>query len=136
MASAVLDKTTYGQLLKQSLPRLIRTQAENELYVNKIEKLLALGNNIKREEAELLQLLTLIVERFEEERYALNAAGPADVLRELMDARGLKQSELAAILGSKGVTSELLHGKREISKAQARRLARFFNVRAALFLWD
>ena len=57
-----------------------------------------------------------------------------EMLRHLMDARGLKQSDLTEVFGSKGVASEVLNGKRGISKAQAKRLAEFFGVSAELFI--
>jgi HTH-type transcriptional regulator/antitoxin HigA len=51
-----------------------------------------------------------------------------------MLARGLKQGDLAELLGSKGRVSELINGKRTISKAQAKALAEFFHVSAELFI--
>lgn len=46
----------------------------------------------------------------------------------------VKQSDLAPIFGSKGVASEVINGKCGISKAQAKALARFFNVSTDVFL--
>ena len=51
-----------------------------------------------------------------------------------MEARDLKQSDLVGILGSKGVTSEVINGKKGISKAQAKALGEFFRVLPSLFL--
>ncbi|MEO0843436.1 MAG: helix-turn-helix domain-containing protein, partial [Cyanobacteria bacterium J06643_5] len=52
----------------------------------------------------------------------------------LMEQKGIKQSDLIGIIGSKGVISEVVNGKREISKAQAKALGEFFNVDAGLFI--
>ena len=52
----------------------------------------------------------------------------------LMDQRGLKQSDLLPVFGSRGIVSEVLSGKREPSKAHIRKLAEFFHVSADLFL--
>ena len=52
-----------------------------------------------------------------------------------MAARGLKQGDLAPLLGSKGRVSEVINGKRSISKAQAKTLADFFHVSAELFIY-
>ena len=51
-----------------------------------------------------------------------------------MNARGLKQSDLSKLFGSKGRASEVINGKRAISKAQAKALAEFFHVSAELFI--
>jgi HTH-type transcriptional regulator/antitoxin HigA len=51
-----------------------------------------------------------------------------------MEARNLTQKDLWEVFGSKGITSEVFHGKRSISKAQAKKLAAFFHVSAELFI--
>jgi HTH-type transcriptional regulator/antitoxin HigA len=51
-----------------------------------------------------------------------------------MAANGLRQSDLLPIFGSKGVASEVVNGKRGISKTQAKALAEFFHVPAEVFL--
>ena len=51
-----------------------------------------------------------------------------------MEARNLTQKDLCKICGSKGVASEFFHGKRSISKTQAKKLAEFFHVNAGLFI--
>ena len=102
--------------------------------LREVEALLAKGDEISPAEFELVQLLTVLIERFEDEHYATSSAKPQAILRELMDARGMAQAELAKLFPSKGIASEVLNGKREISKAQARKLGEHFRVSAALFL--
>ena len=75
-----------------------------------------------------------LVEDFEEKHYQLNASTPQGILRELMEARAVKQRDLWSIFGSKGTASEVLSGKRGISKTQAKALAEFFKVSAELFI--
>ena len=86
------------------------------------------------EQRELLDLLVVLIERFEAERYTLSAASPVEVLRELMQARGMKLAGLSTLIGSKGVASEILSGKRGLSKTNIRRLAEYFRVSPELFL--
>jgi HTH-type transcriptional regulator/antitoxin HigA len=52
----------------------------------------------------------------------------------LMEQRGLEPHDLWPVLGSKSRVSEILNGKREISKAQARKLAEFFHISVDLFI--
>jgi HTH-type transcriptional regulator/antitoxin HigA len=59
---------------------------------------------------------------------------PRVALIEMMKMNHLKQADIVHIFGSRGVTSEVINGKRGISKANAKKLAAFFNTSADLFL--
>ena len=83
--------------------------------------------------ASLLDLVGDIVDRYEREHFPMEAAEPREVLRELMDGRGLKQTDLAGIVAQSNL-SAILAGRREISARLASRLARFFGVSPALFV--
>ena len=87
------------------------------------------------EERKLFDLMAKLVQDYEDRNVPqLDAAGPLDILKHLMQARGLTQKNLWEAFGSKGATSEVLSGKRSISKAQAKRLAEFFHVSVDLFI--
>jgi len=90
MERAVGHAARYGDLLRETLPRPIRTEAENEQYLRVVEHLMSLGKRITPEQRELLDLLVLLIERFEAERYTLNHASPVEALRELMQQRSMK----------------------------------------------
>jgi len=79
-------------------------------------------------------LLAILIEGYEDEHYQLQAATTHEILNELMLVRELKQKDLLEIFGSKGITSEVINGKRGISKSQAKALGDFFHVSPALFL--
>jgi HTH-type transcriptional regulator/antitoxin HigA len=129
-----INEARYGDLLRETLPRPIRTEAENERYLRVVEHLMSLGKRITLEQRELLDLLVLLIERFEAERYALSPASPMEALRELIQQRGMKLADLAALIGSKGLASEILNGKRAISKTNIKRLAGYFGVSPEVFL--
>jgi len=129
-----IDRQTYANLLAEIQPVAIETEEENERTLAEVEKLMSYGEDLTPEQEQLLKLLVALIEQFEDEHYQLKRATPHEVLNELMLARGLKQSDLVGILGSKGVTSEVVNGKRGISKAQAKALGEFFHVSPALFL--
>ncbi len=61
-------------------------------------------------------------------------APPYRIVRELMEHQGLRQADLLAVFGSRSVASSVLNGKREISKAHARKLAAFFKLPVGLFI--
>jgi HTH-type transcriptional regulator/antitoxin HigA len=116
------------------MPVVIETEEENARMLAIVERLMKKGENLSIEEEKLLKLLTRLVQDFEERLYKPSAATPLDVLRHLMDARGVKQSQLWQVFGSKGIASEVLNGKRGISKTHARALANYFHVSADLFV--
>jgi HTH-type transcriptional regulator / antitoxin HigA len=133
MTSAV-DEARYAELLRERHPHVIRTDAENDAALLDIEALMARGESISPEESELLALRVALVENYEDQHYALPRATPIEAVRELMAARGLRQRDIVALFPSKGVASEVLAGKRAISKSQAKRLAEYFGVSSALFI--
>jgi HTH-type transcriptional regulator / antitoxin HigA len=128
-----LDEKTYAQLLGRTLPHVIRTDEECERLTNELLRLDE-RERLSPEEKELAELLTVLVDEYEEHRYPIRKASPQQTLQHLMEARKLTQKDLWKIFGSKGITSEVFHGKRSISKAQARKLAEFFHVSIELFI--
>lgn len=128
------DPVRYGRLLARVRPAVITSEKENEHALREVETLMRKGESLTPEEGVLLRLLGQLVADFEERAYQPEAAAPAEVLRELMDAHGLAQSDLLDVFGSRSRASEAVAGKRAISKAQARRLAERFHVPADLFI--
>ncbi|MBD2567916.1 helix-turn-helix domain-containing protein [Anabaena lutea] len=128
-----LDKTTYSQLLVEYQPKVITTEAEYDHALETVEKLMA-DQQRTPEQTAILQLLVTLIEEFETKHYPIEPSSPHAMLEHLMDARGIKQSDLVGIIGSKGVVSEVVNRKRAISKAQAKALGELFNVSPALFI--
>lgn len=132
-ASPSADLRQYGKLLSRVLPAVIETEKENERMLAEVNKLMA-KPKLSPAESKLFDLMVRLIEDFEEQHYELNASTPNGVLRELMEARGVKQRDLWELFGSKGTASEVINGKRSISKAQAKALGKYFRVSPELFL--
>lgn len=133
-AVAEINPQKYGGLLAKALPIRIKTEEENDRMLGEAQKLMDKGEQRSPEEDALLDLIVHLIQEFEKSFYHLGEATPHEVLRELMAARGVKQSDLWKLFGSKGVASEVVNGKRGISKAQAKALAEFFHVSPELFI--
>ena len=127
------NKKAYGDLLAEIQPQVITNDAENEIALQNIEKLLAIPQPTAEEER-ILQLLLTLVEKYEDEHYPMNNASPLDILLHLIESNDLKQADLVNVIGSSGVVSEVVNGKRQISKNQAQALGKFFHVDPKLFL--
>src|ERR1700680_688823 len=128
-----LNEKTYGRLLGRTLPHVIHTDEECERLTNELMRLDE-KERPSPEEKELGELLTILIGEYEERRYPIRKASPQQTLQHLMKARKLTQKDLWKVFGSKGITSEVFHGKRAISKSQARKLADYFHVSVELFI--
>lgn len=134
------DKDTtsknYGELLQSVKPRKIETEQDYERFVALLEELLEReeDKSLPEQESLLLELLLVIVQEYESQNVNFPDSNPHDILIHLMEAQELKQFNLVGNIGSSGVVSEIVNGKREISKAQARSLGELFNVSYKLFL--
>ena len=123
----------YKTLLAQSAPRPIHTEAENKLAIQQLEEL-AGRTKLSVAEKLLMELLTVLVEAFEEEHYPLSrSASPIEVLQELMEANGLSQKDLVDVFATPSIVSEVLHGKRSLTTDHIKRLSQRFNVSPEVF---
>ncbi|MFY9620884.1 MAG: hypothetical protein WAM70_02680 [Pyrinomonadaceae bacterium] len=129
-----IDPARYKRLLSQTMPVIIETEDENERMLEVIEKIMDKGERLSPEEEKLLKLLTRLVEDFEERYYHPRDATPLEVLQHLMESREVKPTHLWEVFGSKGIASEVLNGKRSISKTHAKALSDYFRVPADLFI--
>jgi HTH-type transcriptional regulator / antitoxin HigA len=130
-----IDLKVYGRLLAKTVPTVIRSEEENDRLLGIVETLMAKGEDgLTPEEDALLELLVDLIHDFESKSYPIPQSAPHEALGFLLEQRGLKPSDLWPVLGSKSRVSEILSGKRDISKAQARKLAEFFRVGVALFI--
>jgi HTH-type transcriptional regulator/antitoxin HigA len=132
--SKTFSPEKYGALLMTALPQVIESEEELERAEKIIDSLLSKGENLSPEEEKLLDLVSDLVERYEDEHYPMPEVPPNEVLKFLIEENGLKQSDLLHIFGSSGIASEVVNGKRSISKAQAKKLAEFFKVSVELFI--
>lgn len=112
----------------------IRNEREYNAAVKRLNELLdEIGDNEKHPLYSLLDTLSTLIEAYEEEYYPIPDSSGVDVLRYLMDEHGLTQSSLPEI-GSQGVVSEILNGKRELNVRQIRKLAERFKISPAAFV--
>jgi HTH-type transcriptional regulator/antitoxin HigA len=123
----------YASLLQKTLPAVIHSERENERCISMLEALDRKGGKLTIAERRLAELLTVIIENFEEEAYALKTAPPVEVLRELMQANELKQKDMLEIFGTPSIVSEVLQGKRSLTVEHIRKLSQRFHVSPEVF---
>lgn len=113
-------------------PRPITSDAQNEHYTAVLHKLVMRGQ-LSRKEKEYVELLGLLIETYEKERYPIRDASPIEVISELMEANNLRQKDLAEIFGSESMVSMILSGTRPLNAEHIQRLSRRFRISPAAF---
>lgn len=93
----------------------------------------AVGDDEDHPLSDLLNLIGDLIFKYEQKHYFIEQAEPKDALRFLMEARGLKQEDLAEVIHQSNL-SAILSGKRKISASLAGKLGKFFDISAAVFV--
>jgi len=132
--TALAAKTPeYAKLLAQILPGVIHSEDENDHFIAILEKLEHRSSKWSKAEARLAELLTLLIENFEDKNYQLKASTPIEVLLELMESNDLKQKDLVDIFGAESTVSAVLNGKRDMTREHIKRLSKRFQVSPEVF---
>lgn len=126
---------SYAELIAEFPLRPIRSERQLDL-AGQLAFRMASRARLTRDEQDYLDVLTYLIEVYEDERHAIEpAASPRELLQFLIDENGLTLSRLAAETGIKVSTlSEILHGKRELNVQHIARLAARFRVDPGLFI--
>jgi HTH-type transcriptional regulator / antitoxin HigA len=121
-----------AKMIERGAPHVIHSEEQLAAYTR---ALFSLTREPKPTAAQVkaIELLTLLVEQYEEKHFPAPKAAPADVLRYLLERHGLKQRDLAGALGGESVVSEVLSGKRKLNTAHIEALSRRFHVSPAVF---
>ena len=129
---ATVERLPAKYLVKAEAPRTIASRAQHEAYLS---RLLELQRKTHRsaEETETAKLLVVLIADYEAKQFRVQNASGIEVLKELMDANGLRQKDLAENLGGESIVSLILQGKRQLNRHQMERLSERFHVSPAVF---
>lgn len=122
----------YDQLLHEIQPRVPDRPKENQRLLGEIETLMKKGEeNLSPAEDAMLGTLFSLVREYEQRSYRRKKSSPAEMLVFLMEENRLAAADLPLPANR---VSEILSGKREVSKDQAKALGKFFHVSPAAFI--
>jgi HTH-type transcriptional regulator/antitoxin HigA len=125
----------YLALIEVHPLRPIRSGRELDVAIEVLDQLLARAASLQPEEEDYLECLSHEIERYEEEAIPMPEVSGADMLRHLMDARGLNLAELAKETGIVPSTlSSILNGKRKMNLRHIQTLAAHFGVVPSVFM--
>ena len=110
------------------------SEKEYQVLVKTLDSLVdEVGNNENHKLAPVMETIGNLIENYEEREYQIKEASPVDSLKYLMQEHGLKQSDLKEI-GSQGVVSEILAGKRSLNLEQIKKISNRFHVSPLVFI--
>ncbi|MBA4191844.1 MAG: transcriptional regulator [Planctomycetaceae bacterium] len=132
---AVYGKTEdrYLELIRQFPLRPLRTEYDLDAAVAVIDSLID-QDTLATPEQDYLDVLSDLVEAYEAEAVPISPVADADMLRFLIEQKGVTQTELAKKAGiAESTISAVLAGKRKLNRLQIGKLARFFHVAPGTF---
>ena len=106
--------------------RVIRNEADYAAALGRIDKLMSAKPNTP--EGEELELLSILVEHYEQKHHAIEAPDPIEFLKNVMEFNGLGQSSLAIVLNSRSRASEILNRRRPLTLEQIRKISHAWKV--------
>ncbi len=134
MASVMLKETIKVWPKVSKSLTVPHNEKEYNRAVHLLDELIdTVGEDEKHPSASLMEILAIVIENYENQHYREPEGSPDESLKHLMEEHGIKQSDLKEI-GSQGVVSEVLNGKRTLNMRQVKLLAKRFNVSPAVFI--
>lgn len=113
--------------------KVIKSREQYNEYCQRVEQL-AFQDTITPEVEEEMELLTVLIEKYDQENNSFEEVDPIQLLSSLMDDHNLKAKDLVSILGvSKGLVSDILNYKKGLSKEVIRKLAEHFSMNQEAF---
>jgi HTH-type transcriptional regulator/antitoxin HigA len=123
-------------ILDFSKPHVLRTAREYDAAVAEIDALLDRGR-LSREDDDLLEFLTLLVEAYDEAHFPMGERStPQSVVDMLLDQNDMTRAELAPLMGGRSRVSDFFNGRRQLSLGQIQKLRERFGVSADALLPD
>ncbi|CAD5914211.1 transcriptional regulator [Planktothrix agardhii 1806] len=128
----MLVSNDYIELLTNFPPRPITSEEELELTQNMIDQLLDQGK-LSQDEKDYLNVLGALVYEYEQQQEPIPDIYGVELLKSLIEDNGLRQKDLVSIFKTESIVSDILNGKRELTKRHIEELAEFFHISPAVF---
>lgn len=116
--------------------KLIRTEAQYQQYLAEVDELIVSDPSPESDEGVKLELLSLLIEDFEKQRFQPAEVDPVDAIIFRMEEHGLQQKDLVPYIGSKSKVSEILHRKRTLTLRMIRALNKGLGIPAKALLTE
>jgi len=116
--------------------KIIKSETEYKEALLKLKRLIDVDPPIGSKEADQLEILSLLISNYEKEKFPIELPTPIEAIKFRMEQQGLSPKDLIPYIGSRGKVSEVLHGKRPLSKNMIRALTEHLGIPAKVLLQD
>lgn len=114
--------------------KVIKTEAEHEAAMASLMGLMDANPQDGSREADQLEVLAMLIERYEEQQFPIDLPDPVEAIRFRMDQQGLRNKDVISYIGSASKVSEVLNGTRSLSLNMIRRLSRGLGIPAEILI--
>lgn len=104
-------------------PKVIHTREQYDAYMAEVQSLMAKGPSLNTSSSDRLELLTVLLEAYENTKYPVESPDPIDAIMFRMSEKGLKQADLIPYFGTSSRVSEVLRRKRPLTVQMIRALS-------------
>ena len=112
--------------------KLIKTNKDYEMALRRIDKIFDAKPNTP--DGDILDVLVTLVEAYEKKKFEIAPPNPIEAIKFRMEQLGLRQTDLAKAMGGSNRVSEVLNGKRSLTREMMRNLHYDYNVPAESLL--
>jgi HTH-type transcriptional regulator/antitoxin HigA len=128
----IAERLPAKYLVKEEAPKIVSSPQQHQAYISRLVDLQRKAHRTA-EETETAKLLVVLIADYEAKHFIVEKASGVEVLKELMDANGLRQKDLADDLGGESIVSLILKEKRQLNRQQMEKLSQRFHVSPAVF---
>ncbi|QOG12263.1 helix-turn-helix domain-containing protein [Arcobacter sp. FWKO B] len=108
--------------------KLIKNEKAYDEALNRIDELMQLNPKLGTKESDEIEILALLIEKYEEQNWAISTPDPIDAIKYRMEEMNLKQKDLVPYIGTKSKVSELLNRKISLSLGMIRNLSQALHI--------
>ncbi len=116
--------------------RIIKTDKQYRRYLNEVGKLAARDPDLKSRDGGRLELLAKLIEDYEKGRFKFDKPDPIEAIAFRMEQQGLRQKDIAELLGGKNRASEVLARKRALTVPMIRAIYEKLDIPAVLLIQE
>ena len=116
--------------------KLIRTEQEHTQALERLDYLMDMDPKANTSEGDELDILAVLIEKYEEENFEIPVLDPIEVVKYFMEERGFERKDLIGIIGDKTLVSRVLNKKRKLTLEMIRKLGTYLSIPINLLIAD
>lgn len=133
MTTGIAERPSYEALIQQFPPRPIHNHEQLNAVQQRVDALIDLERELTDDEEDYLNILGTMIWEYEQTLEPIPDIHGVELLKVLVEERQLRQKDLVPIFKAESITSDIFHGRRQLTTRHIQELAEFFCVSPAVF---